>query len=340
MKRFFKVIAIFMIVILCAGSVSLLFDGGSSDKPSGPGGTIVQNPPADTDVPEDPEEPEVCPHVDADDNDLCDMCGESFTDGQDLFGGTVLASKTFDGETVTFENGVNKPNMGSFNPNAKYGIFTTEDGYAKMYTNDSHAGIESDSFFSIYANEEREAVELTSFDYMTIDFDLWTESDYLSPIRFVFLENWQTNLSSTDHLIITKDTEGDEGEYLLGSNVGEFYKNISTSEKLHFTFVLKTQAARSGWPTYYEPRVLVYVNGEFVSERVCRISEFTQIEQLRILFVKQTVEAGKSVCVDNIQVSSFGTSANSYHGALDNAYNDHSINLTECADSVLYNKNN
>ena len=147
-------------------------------------------------------------------------------------------------------------------------------------------------------------------------------------------------MSSTDHLIITKDTEGDEGEYLLGSNVGEFYKNISTSEKLHFTFVLKTQAARSGWPTYYEPRVLVYVNGEFVSERVCRISEFTQIEQLRILFVKQTVEAGKSVCVDNIQVSSFGTSANSYHGALDNAYNDHSINLTECADSVLYNKNN
>lgn len=345
MKRFFKVIAIFMIVILCAGSVSLLFDGGSSDKSSGPG-TIVQIPPADTDVPEDPEvpdepdvpeEPEECSHEDADDNSVCDKCGESFSDGQDLFGGTVLASKTFDGETVTFENGVGKPNMGAFNPNAKYGIFTTEDGYAKVQTNESHAGIESDSFFSIYANEEREAVELTSFDYMTIDFDLWTESDYLSPIHFMFLENWQTNVSSTNHLMIKLDSDG---EYLLSSNYGDHYRQISTSEKLHFTFILKTQSANSGYPTTYDPKILVYVNGEFISENVCHIDEFLQFEQLRIFFVKQTVEAGKSVCVDNIQVSSFGAYANSYHGALDNAYNDHSINLTECADSVLYNKNN
>ena len=335
MKRFFKVIAIFMIVILCAGSVSLLFDGSSSDEPTGPR-TIVQNPPADTDVPEEPGEPS-CTHVDADDNDLCDTCGESFSDGQDLFGGKILASKNFDGEIVTFENGVGKPNMGAFNPNAKYGIFTTEDGYAKMYTNDSHAGTESDSFFSIYANEEREVVELTSFDYMTIDFDLWTDSDYISPINFMFLENWQTNVSSTNHLMITK---GSDGEYLLSSNDGEHYRQISTSEKMHFTFVLKTKANNSGYPKPLNPKLLVYVNGEFISGNVCYISEFLQFEQLRIFFVYQTVESGKSVCVDNIQVSTFGTSANSYHGALDNAYNDHSINLTECADSVLYNKNN
>ena len=327
MKRFFKVIAIFMIVILCVGSVATLFDVGSSG--SGPG-TIVE-------IPNIPAEPS-CTHVDANDDSLCDLCAESFSDVQDLFGGTVLASKTFDGETVTFENGVNKPNMGSFNPNAKYGIFTTEDGYAKMYTNESHAGTESDSFFAIYPNEERAAVDLTKFDYITLDFDLWTDSDYLSPIHFIFLENWQTNLTSTNHLIITKNS--DDCYYLDTNNTGGVSREITTSEVLHFTFVIKTSVQNGGYPVTYDPKVLVYLNGEFITEKACNMSDFGQFEQLRILFVKQTVEAGKSVCMDNIQVSGFGTSADSYSGALSEAYKDHSINLTECVDSVLYNKNN
>ena len=342
MKRFFKTIAIFMVVILCVGSISTLFDIGA-DEPTGPG-TTVQRPEEnpdnneEPDLPgEEPDEPEIpaCTHVDADDNNVCDKCGESFSDAQDLFGGTVLASKTFDGETVTFENGVGKPNMGSFNPNAKYGIFTTENGYAKMSTNDSHAGTVSDSFFSIYANEEREAIMLNEFDYITIDFDLWTDSDYLSPIHFIFLENWQTNLSSTNHLMISKNAEGQY--YLNINNSDDVSREISTSEKLHFTFVIKTKVQSFG---YYDPKVLVYLNGEFITEQACSMSDFGQLEQLRILFVKQTVEAGKSVCLDNIQVSSFGTRSDGYSGALKAAYMDHSINLTECADSVLYNKTN
>ena len=374
MKTFFKTLAFCMIFVLFLSCVTSLFDFGSDDEPTGPG-NIVQKPPTDTQEPEEPEEPEkpedpeepscthvdaddnelcdlcgeaysdgvdviVCTHVDANDDELCDLCGESFSDGQDLFGGTVLASKTFDGETVTFENGVGKPNMGSFNPNAKYGIFTTEDGYAKVYTTEAHAGIESDSFFSIYANEEREAIDLNGFDYLTIDFDLWTESEYISPIHFIFLENWQTNLTSTMHFMITKDAEGC---YYMDINGYAFeVKPISTSELLHFTFVVKTNtnANISGTTVSISPKVLIYVNGEFITDAACKMTSFTQFEQLRMLFIKQTVEAGKSVCVDNIQVSKFGTSTNNYHGALDNAYNDHSINLTECVDSVLYNKNN
>ena len=277
-------------------------------------------------------------HIDANDDELCDLCGESFSDGQDLFGGTVLASKTFDGETVTFENGVGKPNMGSFNPNAKYGIFTTEDGYAKVYTTEAHAGIESDSFFAIYANEEREAIDLSCFDYLTIDFDLWTDSEYISPIHFIFLENWQTNLTSTNHFTITK--QSDDCYYLDINSGYRIQRIISTSEVLHFTFVVKTNTKSSGTSAGISPNVLIYLNGEFITEEACEITNFTQFEQLRMLFIKQTVEAGKSVCVDNIQVSKFGTSTNNYHGALSDAYNDHSINLTECADSVLYNKNN
>lgn len=335
MKRFFKVIAIFMIVILCIGSVATLFDTGS-DKGSGPG-TIVQNPPADTDVPEEPEEPS-CTHVDADDNELCDLCGEAYEDGQDLFGGTVSSLDTFD-EYVYFDNIANKPNMQSFNPHAKYGTFTTEDGYAKMFTTESDVGTMSDSFFGIYANDERNPVSLSSFEYLTIDFDFWTDSEYISPVHFVFVENTNIGVTSVDHFMIYKDSEN---KYSLDINglVGteqSIGKEISLSEKLHFTFLVKSRALNSGSSVTYRPDIQIYVNGEYFTSSACNINDFNQLEQLRVLFPNQTVKAGKSVCIDNIQVSTFGSTGNNYSGEIVDAWNDH-INLTECADSVLYKK--
>ena len=334
MKRFFKVIAIFMIVILCAGSVSLLFDSGSSDKPSGPG-TIVQKPPADTDVPEDPEIP-ACSHVDADDDSFCDKCGESFSDGQDLFGGNITSLDTFD-EYVYFDDVANKPYMESFNPHCKYGTFTTEEGYAKFYTTEEDDGIVSDSFLGIYANDEREEIMFSSFDYMTIEFDIWTESEYISPTNFIFMGNSnQGMLQSTNHIVISQNSEG----YAVSVNNLEdvVSRDIDLSEKLHITFVLKTSIEQLGYPVRYKPGVIVYINGEYFTDRAIYISEFYSFEQLRIYFPNKTVEADRSVCLDNVQVSTFGTSKDSYFGALDEAFNDHSIKLTECIDSVLYGR--
>lgn len=343
MKRTVKIIGLFLVAILCIGVVSSLFNV-DSDEPSGPG-TIVQRPPADyvpkepevPDEPDVPEEPEACSHVDADDNNFCDLCEEVFSDGQDLFGGKVTSLDTFD-EYVYFDDLSNKPNMQSFNPHAKYGTFTTEDGYAKLFTTDSDVGTTSDSFFGIYANDEREPISLNSFEYMTIDFDFWTDSEYISPVHFIFVEDASTAVTSDNHFMIYKN---DDGGYSVEINGYQYSsdplnKEISLSEKLHITFLVKSRAV-SG--TSSRPDVQIYVNGEYLTDFACNIQHFYQFEQLRVLFPTQTVEAGKSVCMDNIQVSTFGSSGNTYSGDIKDAWNN-KTNLTECADSVLFTKNN
>ena len=322
MKRFFKVIAIFMVVILCLGSISLLFDGGSSDKPSGPG-TIVQRPPADTDVPEDPEVPEACSHVDADDNSLCDKCSESYTDGQDVFGGTVT-------QLIDFKYGADSDFIFAGN---KYGTKTYEDGYLKLYTTEEDEGLEIDNFIRLYLCDDRSSISLNLVDYITVDFDIWTDDEFILPLTVIFGNSAEKYFSGNAPRIY-ESSEGGAYFTILGQEGAVVLKRFNGTEPIHVTLIVKPYKSGGN----YYPQICMYLDGEKAITTVLAATD--DLGSIRFGMGKQTVSANKSVCMDNIQVSTFGDGSGSYDGAIATAFSENGYSLTECIDSVLYNKNN
>ena len=53
-----------------------------------------------------------------------------------------------------------------------------------------------------------------------------------------------------------------------------------------------------------------------------------------------SLDSDYNVNIDNFTVATFGNGNGEYSGAISEAARNSSINLTECADSVLFNKNN
>ena len=354
MKRFFKVIAIFMVVILCVGSISTLFDIGGSE-PTGPG-TTVQRPtenPGNTEEPGENEEPDVpdvpgeepdepvipaCTHVDADDNSVCDKCGEAFSDGQDLFGGTVINNVDFSSSmTKDALNGIsdNVVQNGYSVGGVSVGYISTESGSlhyetrAEDVVNSSGAAV--NIHFGIH-NETKQGsvhpVAKEDYDYITIDFDISTETQYFYRMTFKIQgKDFFGNQTVDDYPyfeIIRRD-----GEYYLCIYDGGIVDICTFENASHITFVIDTK----------DNLTKLYLDGEYIYEKENN-QNLEYLVYLRAYFPSGFVEDGCSVDFDNYTVSTFGNGDGTYSGAIDRAFNDRSINLTECVDSVLYNKNN
>ena len=107
-------------------------------------------------------------------------------------------------------------------------------------------------------------------------------------------------------------------------------KEFNGTEPIHVTYVIK--AVKSSGKYY--PQIALYLDGEKAITTV--LSETKDLASIRISLSKQIVEANKSVCLDNIQVSTFGDGSGSYDGAIASAFSENGYKLTKCADSVLY----
>ena len=323
MKRFFKVIALFMVVILCLGSISLLFDSGS--KGSGPGTTVEKectHRDANDDILCDKCGDifsDGCEHRDLNDDAVCDNCAEAFEDEQDLFGGTVT-------QLVDFENGADH----NFNFAAnKYGTKTYENGYAKLYTTDADEGIELDNHMSIYLCSSQSAISLDAVDYITVDFDVWTEDELIMPITMIFGNSNGDRFTSSAPKIY-KNAEGVGYFTIHGQESYVKLKEFNGTEPIHVTLVISPLQSGSN----YYPQICMYLDGERAITTV--LGATSDLFSIRFGMGKQTVSANKSVCMDNIQVSTFGDGSGSYDGAIATAFNENGYKLTKCADSVLY----
>ena len=340
-----------MVVILCLGSISLLFDGGSEG--SGPGtttkipcshrdandngacekcGEIFSD---GCDIHRDADDNNLCDscsisfedgcdlHRDTDDNKLCDICEASFSDKQDVFGGFVT-------QQIDFSNGADH----NFNFAAnKYGTKTYENGYVKLYTTEADEGIEIDNHMSIYLCSSQSAISLSAVDYITVDFDIWTEDELIMPITMLF-GNSNGDRFTSGAPKIYKNTEGVGYFTIHGQESYVKLKKFNGTEPIHVTLVISPLKSGSD----YYPQICMYLDGERAITTV--LGATSDLYSLRFGMGRQTVSANKSVCMDNIQVSTFGDGSGSYDGAIATAFSENGYNLTECIDSVLYNKNN
>ena len=327
-----------MVVILCVGSISLLFDGGSdgpgttikipsfSEEPAGPCSHRDAN---DNGVCENCGElySDVCDvtaHRDSDDNKFCDKCNASYEDEQDVFGGTVTQLFTFsEGEDI----------MGFGYAGNKYGTKDFSDGYAKLYTTEEDAGIEIDNHINFVLDKSGNAISFESVDYITLDLDIWTDDSFLLPIVFNFSNSAGERFTGNAPKIY-KNSDGEAYFTIHGQESYVKLKTFNGTEPIHVTFVIK--GAKSG--SNYYPQVCIYLDGKRAMTTVLAAS--SDLMNMRLSIGKQVVEANKSVCLDNIQVATFGNGSGSYDGAIATAFSENGYSLTECIDSVLYNKNN
>ena len=347
MKRFFKVIAIFMVVILCVGSISTLFDIGS-DEPTGPG-DVVERPgdheepdapdePEEPDEPTEPEEPS-CTHVDADDNFLCDKCSESFSDGQDLFGGTVINNLTFSDDVSknVFENTETGASQGYSLGGITAGVIQTNGGYLNYKTTSEDVLNYSDKASQIYFgihNDTRKGfvqpVEVSTFDYMTIDFDVSTDTQYFSRTAFKLQgkDSAGATYNEDTYFEIIRDNNA---AYLSVYNGGRI-DICEIMDRTHITLVICIDH-----DNLESSKIKLYIDGEYKAIKAYS-SEMESLIYLRAYFGAGFVEENCSMNFDNFTVSTFGSGDGAYSGALEEAINNTSINLTECADSVLFHK--
>ena len=354
MKRFFKVIAIFMVVILCFGALSTFFELGS-DEPTGPG-TIVDLPSGEdpacshrdaddnnlcdlcgeaysdgTDI----EEPS-CTHVDANDDKSCDKCGEAFSDGQDLFGGTTINNLTF--SEIVYKDVLNGTERGSAQGYSLGGItpgfITTESGYLHYETRaedlEEYSDKTSQIYFGIHNDTKQgfvQPVYKSTFEYMTIDFDVWSDTQYFS--RMAFKLQGKDSEGNTVNEQTYYEIYRYEGRVYLAYYESNLIDICEIGDRVHLTFVISR----------VDSKIKLYVDGEYKHTNNYK-SDMESLIYLRAYFGQGFVEEGCFVNFDNFTVSTFGEATGTYTGAIRSAYNDTSINLTECADSVLYNKNN
>ena len=87
-----------------------------------------------------------------------------------------------------------------------------------------------------------------------------------------------------------------------------------------------------------ENRYILYVNGKYITSEASPLLDYADLTHLRVFIGNHSVTAGESICLDNFTVATFGSGNGAYSGDISELFGDTSINLTECADSVLYKK--
>ena len=133
---------------------------------------------------------------------------------------------------------------------------------------------------------------------------------------------------------IYKNTEG-VGYFTIHAHESSVkLKEFNGTEPIHVTLIIKPYNSGSN----YYPEICMYLDGERAIKTV--LGATSDLFSIRFGMGKQTVSANKSVCMDNIQVATFGSGNGAYNGAIATAFSEKGYSLTECIDSVLYNKNN
>lgn len=220
-----------------------------------------------------------------------------------------------------------------------YGVLSTLGHYLEFTTpsDDENAGL--DNTFSFRLNKNGDPIDLMNKAYVTVDFDIWTNSEYVKNLAFVFRDS--TGSEKDGPRLNIKINQNDCVE-ICSDNT---YKiDVNYPEKpMHITFVCKLnmdyESGDNGMEYYYSSETLVYVDGKYF----CSTNNFLNYKDLKnfqIYFKKNEnySNQGSSVCVDNFQVNTFGTWRKPYIGALDDLYESTSNTLFDCEDSVLYNK--
>ena len=212
-----------------------------------------------------------------------------------------------------------------------YGSISTLDHYLEFTTEEDAQNAKESCAISFDFGKGYSSVNITNMDYITVDFDIWTNTRFANELVFYFTDSLK-NIDDNPRLSI-KYYE-DTGETYIGENTSGRYSGMQfisdPTKPMHLTFVCKLD---NGSSTTY-----VYLDGKYL----CSANNFTHTDlryfDMYLRPVEERSNQGVSICVDNFQINTFGRYGKPYTGALDDLYESTSKTLFDCEDSVLYNK--
>ena len=205
---------------------------------------------------------------------------------------------------------------------------STLDDYLKVCSNTSTPSGFSLGFYitqlAHYANgsDGLSKVTLSYYDYLTIDFDVWTDSVFFDSMKFQFV-----GFDSEGERVVAEQPT----LYLSGNDSNIPYSNPKIP--FHVTFVIKTASDPLDGST-----VLMYLDGKLFAETSEGLTNIDNLYYLNLWFERGTIISDRSVCFDNLQIHGFGRGANVYTGSLCELFADggDGIKLQTIEDSVIY----
>ena len=191
----------------------------------------------------------------------------------------------------------------------------------------------------MYFNPDKTAISTGTVDYMTVDFEIWADekedgtADFIRPLHIAFVGTKNDDDFKFVPSMVVGSAKGNDN-YLTFENSAYKSEPFDCTKRTHITYVVAMNVSSDG----YFPEVSVYVNGNYVVTFKNAIGNDVDLTKMRITCASSSSNkvVGTSVCVDNVTVATFGNGDGSYSGDISELFEDYSIELSECADSVLY----
>lgn len=260
---------------------------------------------------------------------------------QKEFGGKTIASYDFSEDLVFNSRYDYEDYPGVFNEGSiKYGSINTNNGRFEFRSDE--AGVYDSPYFGFYLKDTQtsksDGLRLDSCDYITIDYNMSTSTGYIFDNCQLSLDVRNSDLSFAKgrSRLQMFNIDAYQGLYKINSFEGQ-EMTLDDTDVNHFTWVIyiNHEDISSSW-------ALIYVNGYYAFTFTnIFISESCSIASFRFDRSDKYATEGwaESICFDNFTVNVFGEGSGSYNGAISSLFEDSSITLDDCIDSILYSGN-
>lgn len=239
---------------------------------------------------------------------------------------------------------------------ATFGTVSTSKGYLEYKSTSSDVGPASESVISLYLADgaiadDEATINLSELDYITIDFDIWTNTQYFPEMMLCFegLDSEGVVISNYGDLCFTiarvdsgtwvtqdnPNAPGQSFEFGTIETEGYEYKIYEPIKSIHVTYVCFKNISTStvlNSRYFYDGDVLTW----FCADNP--LKHFSELLSMNLIFPEGTVSEGDSVCIDNLQICAYGNGDNTYDGDISTLFSGLYGNVRKCRDWLLYGK--
>lgn len=238
-----------------------------------------------------------------------------------------------------------------------YGMLDTSNGYLKYSVNEYESDVYY-SEFSVYlsglsTSENEVSIGMNTMDYLVIDFDVWSDSEYFEEMYLTFNHGeddyYQFGISNL------RSNGKSYGTWITNVMVHDMFKStddppdpsLEMSQKIedntvpiHITLFLVLNQNENEYLTSYTDgnRYTCFVNSVF---------DYSDIVDLKFSFERESISECFSVCFDNFQMCAYGVGDGTYDGDISKLLenydggsdtNDSGMDIKNCRDWILYGK--
>ncbi len=247
------------------------------------------------------------------------------------FGGTELMELNF--ENIEYSNSgalLYKNNINSSLYGAPTAYANVTDNRFILSLGKDEEGLNSDMHvgFGIPSNQEV-CYDVTNIDYLTIDVDYEVED---ISREFQIYTRFRNGSDIVEPSITSLYVRQHPTYGTVSISTSQTGTNYVFNTSFHLTYVFKFNREKPQLS-----QVAIYVDGEYLYSGTCDLT-VTELCTIRAHFKYCDFPKDGTVCVEHVSFYTFGNGDGTYDGALAELFGDTPINLTDCKDSILYDK--